>query len=396
MSRRLRLLIAAFGDAGHAFPAIALARELARRGHEVVVETWERWRGPVEALGLGFTAAEEYKVFPPPPPGSEGPTAAAAARSLMPFIDQMRPDVVVSDILTLAPALAAEAAGVRRATLIPHVYPVQEDGLPFFGFGLRAARTPVGRALWRAGRPVLEVGLRRGRRELNDARTELGLAPLERFHGGISEDLALVATYPQLEYPRRWPEQVRITGPMFFELPYPDIELPEGTDPLVLVAPSTSQDPYGRLVRTALEALAEGPVRVVATMNREHGASSLVAPDNAVVVDWLSYSQVMPQASLVICHGGHGTVARALAEGVPVLVCPAVGDMAETGARVAWAGAGLMLPRRLTRPGPLRWGVRRIVAPGSFSGRAGAIAVWSRESHGAEQAADLVERLAEH
>ena len=48
----------------------------------------------------------------------------------------------------------------------------------------------------------------------------------------------------------------------------------------------------------------------------------------------------MPQADLVICHGGHGTVARALAAGVPVLCCPAVGDMAENGARVAGRAPG--------------------------------------------------------
>jgi UDP:flavonoid glycosyltransferase YjiC (YdhE family) len=390
MSGRLRVLVAAFGDAGHAFPAIALARELAGRGHEVVVETWERWREPVEGLGLGFTGAEEYRVFPPPPPGSDGRTAASAARALLPFVEEMRPDVVVSDILTLAPALAAETAGVPRATLIPHIYPVQEDGLPFFGFGLVAARTAVGRAMWRAGRPVLETGLRRGRRELNRERAELGLAPVDRFHAGISEGLALVATYPQLEYPRRWPAHVHVTGPMFFELPYPDVELPDGGGPLVLVAPSTSQDPEGRLVRTALEALADEPVRVVATMNREGGASAVPAPDNAVVVDWLSYSQVMARASLVICHGGHGTVARALADGVPVLVCPAIGDMAETGARVTWAGVGLMLPGRLLGPGPLRLATRWLLTEPGFAQLAGEIAAWRGVNHSAE----LVERFA--
>jgi len=395
MSGRLRLLVAAFGDAGHAFPAIALARELAGRGHEVVVETWERWREPVEDLGLGFAAAEEYKVFPPPPPdGSGGATAAAAARALVPFIEGMRPDAVVSDILTLAPALAAEAAGVRWATLIPHVYPPDEDSVPFFGMGLRPPRTSVGRALWRAGRPVLETGLRRGRRELNEVRADLGLAPLERFHGGISEGLALVATYPQLEYPRRWPEQVRITGPMFFELPYPKVELPEGDGPLVLVAPSTSQDPEGRLVHAALEALAEEPVRVVATTSRQLEAPALAAPDNAMVVDWVSYSQVMPHASLVICHGGHGTVARVLAAGVPVLVSPAVGDMAENGARVAWAGAGLMLPRRLLGPGSLRVVARRLLVDPRFAARAGGIAAWAGENDGAARGAGLVECFA--
>jgi UDP:flavonoid glycosyltransferase YjiC (YdhE family) len=280
--------------------------------------------------------------------------------------------------------------------LIPHVYPVQEDGLPFFGFGLRAARTLVGRALWRAGRPLLEAGLRRGRRELNEERAELGLPPQERFHGGISEGLALVATYPQLEYPRRWPEHVRITGPMFFELPYPDIELPEGTDPLVLVVPSTSQDPEGRLVRTALEALADEPVRVVATMNREQATPQLMAPANAVVVDWLSYAQVMPHASLVICHGGHGTVARSLAEGAPVLVCPAVGDMAETGARVAWAGTGLMLPGRLVSPGLIRVATRRLLNGPRFTVRAREIARSASHNDGSSLAAELAARFASH
>jgi UDP:flavonoid glycosyltransferase YjiC (YdhE family) len=391
MSERKRVLVAAFGDAGHAFPAIALARALTGRGHEVVVETWERWREPVEETGLGFTAAEEYRVFPPPPPGSDGPSAASAARALLPFVEEMRPHVVVSDILTLAPALAADAAGVPRATLIPHIYPVQEDGLPFFGFGLVAARTPIGRTLWRAGRPLLETGLRRGRRELNAERAALGLPPVERFHGGISERLALVATYPQLEYPRHWPAHVRITGPMFFELPHEDVELPDGDAPLVLVAPSTSQDPDHRLVRTAVEALADEPVRVVATTNREGVAPDVPTPANAMVVDWLSYAQVMPRASLVICHGGHGTVARALAEGVPVLVCPAIGDMAETGARVAWAGVGLMLPGRLLRPGPLRWAVRRLLTGEDFAGAAATVA--SRATDGAAEGARLVEEL---
>lgn len=401
MNRRLTLLVAAFGDAGHAFPAIALARELRARGHEVVVETWERWRETVEGLGLRFTAAEEYKVFPPPPPdGSGGPTAAQAARSLVPMIEELRPDVVVSDILTVAPALAAEVAGVRRVTLIPHVYPVHEPGRPFFAFGLLPARTPVGRGVWRGWRPVLEAGLRRGRRELNETRTELGLPPLERFHGGISDGLALVATYPQLEYPRAWPEHVRVTGPLFFELPYPDIELPQGEGPLVLVAPSTSQDPECRLVRVALEALAEEPVRVIATTNRWRASqprdgrgphpASFDVPANAVVVDWLSYSQVMPQADLVVCHGGHGTVVRALAEGVPVLACPAIGDMTENGARVAWVGAGLMLPGRLLSAGPLRWAARRILGDPRFASRADVIAAWDQENLGTARAAGLL------
>ena len=70
----------------------------------------------------------------------------AAARALIPLLEELRPDIVVSDILTGAPSLAAELSGIRRATLIPHVYPVGAPGLPFFGFGAHPPRTAVGRA----------------------------------------------------------------------------------------------------------------------------------------------------------------------------------------------------------------------------------------------------------
>jgi len=114
--RRLRLLVAAFGDAGHAFPAIALARALRTRGHDVVVETWEQWREQVEAEGLGFAAAQEYRAFAGVHAADESvPSIAQAARALTPLIHDLRPDLVVSDVLTAAPALAAELAGVRRA-----------------------------------------------------------------------------------------------------------------------------------------------------------------------------------------------------------------------------------------------------------------------------------------
>jgi UDP:flavonoid glycosyltransferase YjiC (YdhE family) len=390
-----RFLVAAFGDPGHAFPAIALARALARRGNEVTVETWEHWREAVEDLGVGFTAAEEYQTFPPPPPDSDGPSAADAALALLPMLEAERFHVVVSDILTLAPALAAERAGLRRATLVPHVYPVHQAGLPFFAFGALPARTALGRALWRGALPVLVGGLERGRDEYNRTRAVVGLAPTDRLHGGISEELALVATFPQLEYPRRWPAHVHVTGPMEFELPYPDVELPPGDDPLVLVAPSTAQDPDCRLVRVALDALADDPVRVLATTNRHLPAESLGPPPaNAAVVDWLSYTQAMSAADLVICHGGHGTVARALGAGVPVICCPAVGDMAENGARVAWAGAGLMLPWRLVGAASLRAAVRRTLADSGFAARASGIAAWSSENDGATRGAELVERVA--
>jgi MGT family glycosyltransferase len=392
----MRVFVAAFGDAGHAFPAIALGRALKERGHEVLVETWEERRAAVEGAGLGFAAAEEYRMFPPPDPDSpEGQHAAEAARALLPLLEELQPQAAVSDILTLAPTLAAERAGVPLATLIPHIYPVVEPGQPFFAIGLRSPRTRLGRAVWRAGHErALRIGLEHGRRDLNLQRARLDLPPIERFHGGISPQLALVATYPQLEYEREWPAGVELTGPMVFELPHPEIALPPGDDPLVLVAPSTAHDSENHLVRAALAALAGEPVRVVATTNRVRPQRPIEVPGNAVLVDWLSYSQLMPAASLVISHGGHGTVARALGAGTPVLISPITGDMSETAMRVSWAGAGLSLPWRLCRPAPLRWAARRLLREPSFAAKAAEIAAWGRQHDGAARGAALVEGLA--
>ena len=250
----LRVLVAAFGDAGHAFPAIALSRALQARGHRVVLETWEQWREPVEELGIEFRGAQEYRVFASYNE-EEGPAAGDAALALAPLLEEFRPHVVVNDILTLAPALAAERAGVPWATLVPHLFAEHQAGLPFFAFGAQPPRTPIGRLAWTVPIPILVGGLRQGRRELNTERERAGLAPVDRFHGGTSTGLALVATYPQLEYPRRWPQHVRVTGPMDFEMPYADVELPPGDGPLVLVAASTAQDPDCRLVRVALLSL---------------------------------------------------------------------------------------------------------------------------------------------
>ncbi len=119
-----RILLGAFGDPGHAFPMIALGRALAARGHEVTLQTWERWRAHVEAEGVRFAAAPEYHVFPNgPEPLDFYEAVVHATRDTLPLVRELKPEIVVADILTLAPALAAELQEVPVATLIPHVHP---------------------------------------------------------------------------------------------------------------------------------------------------------------------------------------------------------------------------------------------------------------------------------
>ena len=394
-SRPLRLFLGAFGDPGHAFPMLSLGSRLAARGHDVTLETWKRWRPDVEAAGMRFVAAPEYPVFPsrerPLQPYQAVVRAVAETR---PAVAACEPDVVVHDILTLAPAMAGELEGLPVATLVPHVYPVGAPGLPPYSLGARLPRTRVGARAWRSFDKAVETGLRRGREQLNETRARLGLQPVTRLHGGISEQLCIVGTFPQLEYPRAWPRGVHVVGPLFWEPPYVDVEPPPGTDPLVLVAPSTAQDPEHRLLRAAVAGLGREPVRVLATWNRKPVPGPVYAAANTRLVEWLSYSRTMRRGALVICHAGHGTMARALASGCPVVAVPHSGDMAENAARADWAGVGVRLPWRLLAPATVRLAVRRALADLDIAERASRLAAWAAAHDGATTAADLVEELA--
>jgi UDP:flavonoid glycosyltransferase YjiC (YdhE family) len=275
------------------------------------------------------------------------------------------------------------------------VLPTGEAGMPPYSVGARLPRTRAGALAWDLVRPLLRRGEERGRFELNGARERLGLPPLAHTHGGISRQLALVATFPQLEYPRHEREpSVRVTGPLLWEQPFGEVSEPPGEHPLVLEAPSTSQDPEHRLVRAALAGLADEPVRVLVTTNRRPPPAPLEVPANARVVDWLSYTRTMPRCAAVVCHAGHGTVARALASGVPVLGCPEAGDMAENAARLAWSGCGVSLPRRLVTPRGVRLAVRKLLADPAYAERSWGLGAWSRHHNGGVEASRALERLA--
>lgn len=379
---------------------IALGKGLRARGHEVTLQTWRRWQEQVEGEGLTFAAAPEYTVFPSGGPGGEPldfyEAVVHATEDTLPLVRELRPDAVVADILTLAPALAAELEGVPRATLIPHVYPENEHDAPIYSLGARLPRTAAGRTMWRRAQRPIRHGVERGRLELNETRARLGLGPLAYGHGGTSHELALVGTFPQLEYPRAWPEWAHVVGPLMWEPPTDDVDLPPGKDPLVLIAPSTAQDPDHRLLHAALRGLADAPVRVLATWNRRLPSRPLEVPDNARVVEWVSYARTMPKCDVVVCHAGHGTLARALASGCAVVACPHIGDMNENAARLDWTGAGVRLPWRFVSPRPLRLAVEKALREPSIRRRASELAAWATANDPADTAASFVEHLARY
>ena len=148
-------------------------------------------------------------------------------------------------------------------------------------------------------------------------------------------------------------------------------------------------------MRTALAALAEEPVRVVATTNRVVPQRPIEVPANAVLVDWLSYSQLMPAA--VAGHlprrPRHRRPRARRRHPGPDLPDHRRHERDRDAGRL---GRGRPLAPLAPLPAAARCAGRRAASSSdaSFAARAEEIAAWGRENDGAERGAELVEELA--
>ena len=68
-----------------------------------------------------------------------------------------------------------------------------------------------------------------------------------------------------------------------------------------------------------------------------------VARDTAAEL-YVAHSAVLPRASVVVTHAGHGTVMAALAHGIPLVCMPMGRDQFFNAGRVVELGAGCMVP----------------------------------------------------
>lgn len=385
----MRIVCASIPGPGHAYPMLAVARALAARGHEVVFASGDRHARDAEQAGarlvelpkVGGSPLDDLRLYD---------DAAAMAEAFLPDLKALAPDAVVYDVITLAPGLAAEALGVPAATLIIHSLHTPSRDLPPFGFGEPPGRGPVGRVRDSWMRKGKVRDMERTRAELNGARARLGLPPTERIDAQLSPDLVLVATLPSLELPRSdWPSYAHVVGPCLWDAEGEVPALPEGDEPLVLIAASTAHD-HGALLRASLDAVERLGVRAIVTA----GASEMprALPPRVVSAPFAPHDPILARASATICNGGHGILARSLSSGVPVVVVPNHGDQKENGYRAARAGAGIRVaeprPRRLARA------LRRVLSDSSYRAAAARLREEAAAIDGPGRAAQLVEEMA--
>jgi UDP:flavonoid glycosyltransferase YjiC (YdhE family) len=382
-----RFLFAMWEGGGTAPPELAVVSRLIARGHEVSVlgdpslstdveaagARFEPWRNAphrttrtpeteiirdwaaVTPLGA-FARARDRHAFRP---------AHLFAREVRDAFTAHPADVVVACALLFGALAGAEATGAAVAALLPMTSFLGGRGRPPSGMGLTPACGAVGRlrdrALYALGDAVLWRSCLPG---LNRARACVGLGkvghPLDQIRRA---DRVLVQTSPWFDFDAPAVQgNIRYVGPELddpawasssWALPWPA----DCTDPIVLVAFSTTFMGQVPLLERIIDALGPLHVRALVTVGPSLDPRAFVAPAHVVVCASAPHSKVLPRAALVVTHGGHGTVIRALAHGVPLLCLPMGRDQSDNAARaVAIGGASTLSHRASVRA------IRRAIA----------------------------------
>jgi MGT family glycosyltransferase len=392
---------------GHLYPLVPILDELAERGHRIAIRTLASEVGlmadrgfdaapidpAIEALEhddyLGRTPLAKLKramaIF--------GERSSHEVADLRDAIDEQRPDALLIDCMAWGATAEAERGARPWAQWFPYPLPLTSRDVPPFGPGLAPAAGAVGRIRDAVLRPVLSGAMNRASLPaLNATRASIGARPLKHADEMFNvAPLLLYMTAEPFEYPRSdWPAAVRMVGPCCWEPPSePPAWLEEIARPLVLVTTSSEFQDDGRLVRTALDALADEDVEVVATLPA--AKLDIPIPQNARVEAFISHGPLLARAVCAITHGGAGATQKALAAGVPVCVVPFGRDQLEVARRVEVANAGTRLPAQKLNAERLRNQVRLAITKRDGARR---VADGFRATGGARAAADAFEALA--
>ena len=164
-------------------------------------------------------------------------------------------------------------------------------------------------------------------------------------------------------------------------------------DPLVVVSLSTSFQHQGALLQRVMDALGGLRVRGLVTLGPTLAPKDFQAPGNVVIRSSAPHGRVFPQAAAVVTHAGHGTVMRALANGLPLVCIPMGRDQTDVAARVVARGAGLRLTPKARTPA-LRQAIQRVLDEPGFRAQARHLARAIAEETSRPLVAEALEALA--
>jgi UDP:flavonoid glycosyltransferase YjiC (YdhE family) len=376
-----RFLFVTWDGAGNEAPAVGIGQELRGRGHQVVFAARRRQRDRFENAGFRFLTLEpswgHWRETAHDPIFSatshEGWSAPGQLEALPEIVAREGCDAVVIDCLMIAAMTAAEKLRLPAVVLV-HTAP-------------GALAPPDGQF------DDFLIG------PINKLRAAIGLPPTESVFEAWARLPTLCTSIAELDPEAgQAPASFEFIGPCFEQLPASNWTAPweSGDDrPLILVSFSTGTawNQTSRIEST-VAAFADGPFRVVVTAGRA-ATGHMPAHENIVLLPHLPHAEILPEASLMVTHAGHGTVMASLAHGVPMLCLPnPAADQPALARQISALGAGVALDGETAKPQEIAEAAWHLLACGSYRESAERLASVIARSPGAPAAADLLERLA--
>jgi UDP:flavonoid glycosyltransferase YjiC (YdhE family) len=402
-------------------PELGVAGRLVRRGHDVHVIGDPTIERAARHAGAGFTSwhdaphvtslrpehvlVRDWEMTNPLKMFSAmrdallcGPTPHFARETLT-AIDLFHPDVVAPDMVLIGAMIAAEKARVPQAVLIPNLYPFPAKGRPMIGSGSMLATGPLGTLRDRAMAFIFRRLFKSGLPPINDARRSLGLAPLSHpFDQPARAERMLLLSSAAFDFPGPpLPPNVTYVGPQLddptWAQPWTSPWSTDDRRPFALVAFSSTFQNQGSVLERVAQAFAGLPVRGLLTTGPALDGRTVAAPDNVTVVASAPHAQIIPDASVVITHCGHGTTLKAISHGVPLLCLPMGRDQVDNAARVVWHGAGIRL-KPSASVSAIRNALMLLVSDARYRNAAAALALRIKDESRRDLAVEELERLA--
>ncbi|MDH6115077.1 UDP:flavonoid glycosyltransferase YjiC (YdhE family) [Kitasatospora sp. MAP12-15] len=377
---------------GHLNPAVAVAAELAARGHSIgwagVPELIAQLAGPAAEVHPCAVSAGGPDGPAQRPPELRGPAALkflwedfliplaeAMAPGVTAAVARFRPDVLVVDQQAVAGALVAERLGLPWATsaTTSAEFTGALDGMPLVD-------------AWIAGL-------------LADLRTRIG-DPRGSADPRFSPHLILAFTTPELAGSVAAPPgPLRFVGPAMTPRPggpaFPWSRLDPDRATVLVTLGTVNTDAGSAFLSACEQSLRARSARLQAVVVDPGGVLGDRDPadPDIVVQPRVPQLDLLARAAAVICHAGHNTVCEALWHGVPLVVAPIRDDQPVVAGQVVAAGAGVRVRFGRTSADRLGQALDTVLDDPAHQGAARRVGASFRAAGGAARAADHLEEL---
>jgi UDP:flavonoid glycosyltransferase YjiC (YdhE family) len=353
----MRISISTLGTRGDVQPYVALAQGLMRRGHQVQLAAPEQFAGFVTGHGVAFAALPgDFLALLDTPEGkaavaggqgfSAGFKLLKHVRPLMRHLLDVEwrtardfsPDLLVYHPKALAATHIAERLGVPAvlASPLPGFTPTAAFPSPMLPFATLGPLNRVSHQLAiRGGELLFSKLLRAWRRETLDLP--------ERGSGAIPAATLYAYSSHVVPVPRDWGPSVAVTGYWFLD--EPRWEPPQALRSFLDAGDKPVYVGFGSMPGLDPDRLASDVIAALAQLGRRGilatGGGALRvenAPPHIHVIDTAPHDQLLPLTSAAVHHGGAGTTASALRAGIPMVICPFLGDQPFWGRRTTELG----------------------------------------------------------